>query len=103
MLVHDPGGALAADHAAIDGMARVPLDITDTAILQMDFNPAAARAHIAGRRLDLVGNHGRGIDCLARPPIVAPAFPPTLIVHFEISSAGSSVPGSFSMANPRSR
>src|SRR5207237_6250144 len=44
IMLHDPRGALAADHAVIDRVARVALDETDAAVLQMHFDAAAAGA-----------------------------------------------------------
>ena len=69
-----PGGALAANHPTVDRMIAVAFDVADAAILQMDFDPAAAGAHIAGRAFDLVGYFGRGIDDFARREIVADAL-----------------------------
>ncbi len=74
MLVHDAGGALAADDAAIDRVVAVALDVADAAILQMHFDAAAAGAHVAGRGLDLVGDLGRVVDDLARREIIAQPF-----------------------------
>src|SRR5260370_22735717 len=54
LLLHDAGGALAADHATIYRMIAVAFDVADGAILEMNFDPAAAGAHIAGCAFDLV-------------------------------------------------
>ncbi len=52
---HDAGRALAADHAAVDRMIAIAVDVADAAVLQVHADAAAARAHIAGGGLDLVG------------------------------------------------
>src|SRR5438105_2758753 len=69
-LLHDAGGALAADHAAVNGMVPVALDVADRTVLQMHFDPAAARAHVTGRALHFVGDPRRSIDQLLRREIV---------------------------------
>ena len=57
---HDAGGTLAADHAAVDWVVAVAVDVADAAVLQMDPDAAAAGAHVAGGCLDLVGGrHGQ--------------------------------------------
>src|SRR5262249_23673630 len=55
VLIHDPRGALAAEHPLVHGVVGIALDVADPPILQMHPDPAAAGAHVAGRRLDLVG------------------------------------------------
>ena len=70
-LLHDAGGALAADHAAVDRVIAVALDVADAAVLEMHFDPAAAGAHVTGRTLHFVGDPGRSIDQLAGREIVA--------------------------------
>src|SRR6516165_9127948 len=70
-LLHDAGSALATDHAAVDRMVAVAFDVTDAAVLEMNFDPAAAGAHIAGRALDLVGQPGRSLYPLSRRKIIA--------------------------------
>ena len=52
---HDAGRALAADHALVDRVVAVAVDVADPAVLQMDPDAAAAGAHVAGGGLDLVG------------------------------------------------
>ena len=74
LLLHDARGALAADHPAVDRVVAVALDVADAAVLQMDFDPAAAGAHVAGRVFDLVGYLGRGIDDFTRRKVVADAL-----------------------------
>ena len=54
ILLHDAGTALGADHAVVERMIRVAVDVAHLAIAQMDADPAAARAHIAGRVAYLV-------------------------------------------------
>ena len=89
ILLHDPRGALAADHAAVDRVLRVALDVADAAVLQVHFDAAAAGAHVAGRVLDLVGDARRGVDHLARRPVLAPLFEQTHAAHGSFCSAGS--------------
>src|SRR3954454_858695 len=43
----------------------------------MDFDAAAAGAHIAGRVFDLIRDARRGLDLLLRRPVVAPAIEQT--------------------------
>jgi hypothetical protein len=66
VLLHDAGSALAADHTAVDRMVAVAFDVTDAAVLEMNFDPAAASAHVAGGALDLVGHPGRRLYPLSR-------------------------------------
>src|SRR5262249_40642522 len=54
VLLHDSGGALGANHAAVHRMRAVALDVANAAVLEMHANAAAARAHVAGRRFYLV-------------------------------------------------
>src|SRR5271167_3610476 len=71
VLLHDAGRALAADHAAIDRVVAVAFDVTDAAVLEMNFDPAAAGTHVAGGALDLVGHPGRSLHPLSRREIIA--------------------------------
>src|SRR6185369_9250987 len=41
---HDAGGAFAAQHALVDRMIAVAVDVADAAVLQMHADAAAARA-----------------------------------------------------------
>src|SRR4029077_17838039 len=41
-LLHDAGSALAADYPSVDRMVAVAFDVTNVAILQMNFDPATA-------------------------------------------------------------
>src|ERR1700733_9286335 len=86
--MHDPGRALAADHAVVYRMRLVALDVADAAVLQMYLDAATAGAHVAGRVFDLVRDHRGCLDLLTRLPIVPPAFAPALVIHFGIPSAG---------------
>ena len=52
--LHDAAGPLGAQHALVDRMVAVALDITDAALAQMHIDPAAAGAHVAGGLADLV-------------------------------------------------
>ena len=62
---HDPGRALAAQHAAVDRVVAVALDIAQRAVLQMDFDAAAAGAHVAGGIGDLIADRLRILDHVA--------------------------------------
>src|SRR5579864_2738994 len=53
VLFHDPRRALRADHALIERVIRVAVDIADFAVAQMHADAAAARAHVAGRCLHI--------------------------------------------------
>jgi hypothetical protein len=55
-MLHDAGRALGAEHALIDRMIAVALDVTDLAVLDVHIDAATAGAHIAGRFSDLVGD-----------------------------------------------
>ena len=74
LLLHDARGAFAADHAMIYRMIAVAFDIADAAIFQMDFDPAAAGAHVAGGVFDLVRYFRRGVDDFVRRKIAADAL-----------------------------
>src|SRR5215471_4729631 len=71
VLLHDPGCALAADYAAIDRVIAIPFDVTNTSVLEMNFDAAPAGTHVAGRAFDLVGHFWRGIKRLVRRKILA--------------------------------
>ena len=53
-MLHDAGRALGAQHAAIDRVVAVALDVADLAVLDVDVDAAAAGAHIAGGLAHLV-------------------------------------------------
>ena len=63
-MLHDAGAALAAQHAAIDRMVLVAVDVADLAVLDVDVDAAAAGAHVAGGLGDAVGDVRRGIDAI---------------------------------------
>jgi len=52
VLLHDARRALRADHALVERMLRIAVDVAHLAIAQMHADAASARAHVAGRRLD---------------------------------------------------
>ena len=66
VVVHDAGGALAADHATVHRVVRIAVDVADAAVLQVHTDAAAAGAHVAGGVLHLVGD-GTGM-CRPSPP-----------------------------------
>ena len=67
VVLHDPGRALAAQHALVDGVVAVAVDVADPPVLQVHADAAAAGAHVAGRGLDLVGGgHRQGNLWLSR-------------------------------------
>ena len=70
LLVHDPGGALAAQHPVVHRVVGIALDVAQLAVAQVHANPAAAGAHVAGGVLDLVRNRRRGIE----PALLQTAF-----------------------------
>src|SRR6185369_9247319 len=53
LLLHDPGRTLGADHALVDRVVRVAVDVAQLAVAQMDADAATAGAHVARRRLRL--------------------------------------------------
>ena len=69
---HDAGRALGAEHAAIDRMVAIALDIAKRAVFQMDLDAAAAGAHVAGRVGDLIADRLGIVD---RVPVAEPASP----------------------------
>ena len=48
ILLHDPRSTLGADHALVQRMLGIALDVADFAVFQMHADAAAASAHIAG-------------------------------------------------------
>ena len=52
VLLHDPGRALGADHALVERVIRVALDVAHLAVPQRHADAATARAHVAGGVLD---------------------------------------------------
>ena len=62
VVLHDPGRALGAQHALVDRVRGVALDVADAAVLQPHLDAAAAGAHVAGGGLDLVAGRGRRVD-----------------------------------------
>ena len=61
-MVHDAGGALAAQHAVVHRMVRIAVDVADSPILQVDADAAAAGAHVAGGFRHRVGDGPRGVN-----------------------------------------
>ncbi len=49
IVVHDPCGSLAADHAVVHRMRGIAVDVADAAVLQVHPDAAPARAHVARR------------------------------------------------------
>jgi hypothetical protein len=62
VVLHDPGRALGAEHAAIDRVLGIALDVADPSVRQPNLDAAAARAHVARGRLDLVSGRGRQVE-----------------------------------------
>ena len=67
IMLHDPGAALGADHAAVDRVVAVALDIADQrrtvrAVPQVHVDAAAAGAHIAGGAPYLVRHMRREVE-----------------------------------------
>ena len=59
VVLHDPGRALGAEHAAVHRVVAVAFDIGDLALFHMHVDAAAAGAHVAGGAADLVRDLGR--------------------------------------------
>ena len=51
-LLHDAGAALGADHALVQRVVRVALDVADLTVAQVHANAAAAGAHVTGGFFD---------------------------------------------------
>ena len=66
MLLHDPGRTLGTQDTLVHRMITIALDVADTAVQQVNLNPAAAGAHVTGGFLDLVGNLRRQLDLWLR-------------------------------------
>ena len=56
IVLHDAGRSLRAQHTFVDRMCGVALDVANAAVFHVHFDAAAARAHIARGRLDLVAD-----------------------------------------------
>lgn len=54
VMLLDAGRTLGADHAAVDRMLRIAVDVADLAVLQVHADATPARAHVARGGLDLV-------------------------------------------------
>ena len=63
VLLHDPRGALGADHALVEGVLGIAVDVAHLAVAQVHADAAAARAHVARGGLDLgfVGHGSQGV------------------------------------------
>jgi hypothetical protein len=59
VVLHDAGGTLGAEHAAIDRMVAIAFDVANLAVLQMDVDTAATGAHVACGLSHLVGDRLR--------------------------------------------
>ncbi len=53
-MLFDACSTLAADHAFVDGVIAVAINIGDGAIFEIDFNATATRAHIACGGFNLI-------------------------------------------------
>ena len=51
VLLHDAGSAFRADHAFVQGMIGIAIDVTHLTITQVYADAAATRAHVAGSGL----------------------------------------------------
>ena len=58
----DAGSTLAADHTLVHRVIAIAFDIFDSAIFEIDFDPAPAGAHVTGCGLDLVPCFGRTLE-----------------------------------------
>jgi hypothetical protein len=64
-MLHEAGAAFAADDAAVDRMVAVALDVANLPVLDVDFDAAAAGAHVAGGAVNRVGDDGREVYTVA--------------------------------------
>jgi hypothetical protein len=55
-VLHDAGTTFAANHAAIDRMVAIALDVTDLTVRNVDVDPAPAGAHVTRGLADFVGD-----------------------------------------------
>jgi hypothetical protein len=62
VVLHDSRRALRAQHAAIDRVRGITLDVADAAVAQPDLDAATAGAHVAGGRPDVVARRRRVVD-----------------------------------------
>ena len=65
-VLHDAGGALGAEHAAVDRVVAVAVDVFHFAVKEMHVDAAAAGAHVAGGLAHLVGDLRRGVEGVGR-------------------------------------
>ena len=65
-MLHDAGGALAAQHAFVHRVVAVAFDVPNLAVLQVYLDAATAGAHVAGGGLDLVGDDRGEVHRLGR-------------------------------------
>jgi hypothetical protein len=56
VVLHDASRALGAEHALVDRMVAIAFDVADLAVLDVNVDAATARAHIASRLANLVGD-----------------------------------------------
>jgi hypothetical protein len=56
ILLHDARCALGTDHALVERVIGIAVDVADLAVLQMHANAAATGAHVAGGDLDFALN-----------------------------------------------
>src|SRR5690606_14070774 len=61
VVLHDPARALGADHALVDRVRGIALDVAYLAAVHPHLDAAAAGAHVAGGRADLVAGRGRRV------------------------------------------
>ena len=74
ILLHDPGGALRAQHALVHGMIEIALDEANAFVLDRHLDAATARAHVARAEIRLLvgavvegyaDGHGRRTSAIA--------------------------------------
>src|SRR4029077_2422134 len=94
MLLHDAGSALAANHAAVNRVIAVAFDIADGAVFEMNFDPASAGAHVAGRIFDLVRNLWRRIQLFPAREKIAHALAEFHLIPRWASSRATPIPRS---------
>ena len=55
-MIHQTGSTLGTQHATVDRMIAIAVDVDRLSVLEVDANAAAAGTHVAGGRGDLVGD-----------------------------------------------
>ena len=106
-VLHDARGALAAQHALVDGVVGVPLDVTHLPVAHVHADTAAAGTHVTGGFVDFVGDFGGGVYSFlgeeghARIPAVLPGAGES--IHLSILANGNKIAGAMNQLLNRDR